>query len=86
MRICGSLVVTKINDVPINSIADIDDGAAKTGRWFSQRNRVRPEFPKLIYLDAKEVEAEAGDLMKNYGLHAPSTLINGRRERDGMAR
>ena len=36
----GGLIVTKINDVPINSLADVRDRAEKPDQWFSQ-NRVQ---------------------------------------------
>lgn len=60
------LLVTKINDKPIHGLADVPEAVAHPINGFH-----KIEFsddPKVIYLDAKEVEANAPALQKNYGL------------------
>jgi len=66
------LIVTKINGVPINGIADIETALKSPVDGFHKIEF--NESPKLIYLDAKEVEAGAPALMKNYGLRALKRL------------
>ena len=64
----GGLIVTKINDVPINGLADVETALKNPVNGFQKIEF--NEFPKVIYLNAKEVEAGAVELMKNYGLRA----------------
>lgn len=68
----GGLVITKINDKPINSMTDVADAlkAPVDGYYKIEFN----ENPKLIYLDAKDVEAGADSLKKNYGLRSLKRL------------
>ena len=64
----NSLVISKINDIPLNSIADVDRAAKNPINGFHKIEF--EESPTVIYLDAKQVEAESADLMKSYGLPA----------------
>lgn len=64
----GGVIVTKINDMPINSMADVEAALKNPVNGFHKIEF--NEFPKVIYLDAKEVEDGAAGLMKNYGLRA----------------
>jgi S1-C subfamily serine protease len=62
----GMLVVTKINDVPLQSLADVAGALAK-----SQNGLHKIEFdgdPTTIYLDAKAVAEEGEALRKKYRL------------------
>ncbi len=60
------LVVTKINDVPINSLADIDAALKKPTDGFHKIEF--DEYPKVIYLDAKQVEADSAAILRKYGI------------------
>ena len=67
-RQLDGLVITKINGITINNLADVETALKSPVDGFHKIEF--NENPKLIYLDAKEVEAGAPALMKNYGLHA----------------
>ena len=60
------LVVTKINDVPINGLADIDAALKKSTDGFYKIEF--DEYPKVIYLSAKDVDSEGASIMKKYEL------------------
>ncbi|MGB8356049.1 MAG: PDZ domain-containing protein [Chthoniobacteraceae bacterium] len=62
----NSLVISKINDIPLNSIADVDRAVKNPVNGFHKIEF--EESPTVIYLDAKQVEAESAQLMKSYGL------------------
>jgi len=64
----NSLVISKINDIPLNSLADVDRAVKNPVNGFHKIEF--EESPTVIYLDAKQVEAESADLMKSYGLPA----------------
>ncbi len=62
----NNLVVTKINDVPLKTFADVSAAIEKPVDGFH-----KIEFednPRVIYLDAKQVEKDEPALMKSYGL------------------
>ena len=64
----SGLVVTKINGVPLKSLADIEAAAAKPLDGF---HRIEFEtHPREIVLDASQVSQIEPLLMKNYGLPA----------------
>ena len=66
------LVVTKINGVAINGLADVATAVKQPSDGF---HRIEfSENPKVIYLDAKEIEAGDAALMQNYGLPAIKRL------------
>lgn len=68
----NALVVAKINDVPLVSFADVPRALAHPINGFH-----KIEFeqnPNIIYLDARQVEEEAGGLMTTYGLPAISRI------------
>jgi len=60
------LVVTKINNVPLNSFADIAAAVEKPVGGFHKIEF--EDAPKMIYLDAAKVAEGNPALMKNYGL------------------
>ena len=62
----NNLVVTKINDVQLNSMADVEAAVAHPLNGFHKIEF--DEVPRVIYLDAKKVAEEAPALMQNYGL------------------
>ncbi|HWB60661.1 MAG TPA: PDZ domain-containing protein [Chthoniobacteraceae bacterium] len=66
------LIITKINDVPINSLADIDTALQKPQNGFHKIEF--DEYPKVIYLDAKQVEADSRLLMKKYEIDSLKQL------------
>lgn len=64
----GMVVVESINDRPIRSLEDVMEAAKHPLNGFHQ---IRiDEDPRLIILDAKEVESGAEDLKRNYDLPA----------------
>jgi S1-C subfamily serine protease len=64
----NNLVVTKINDVKLNSLADV---AAAVEHPVDGFHKIEfADSPHLIYLDAKKVADEAPALMQNYGLRS----------------
>lgn len=60
------LLVTKINDEPIRSLTDVARAVAHPINGFHKIEFA--DDPKRIYLDAKEIEANASTLEQNYGL------------------
>lgn len=60
------LVVTKINGVPINGLADIDAALKNPTDGFHKVEF--DEYPKVIYLDAKTVDSEAAAIKRKYQL------------------
>ena len=66
----SGLIVTKINDVPLASFADVPRALAHPINGFDKIEF--EENPKVIYLDAKQVADHADDLQKVYGLPAIS--------------
>lgn len=68
----NSLVVTKINDIPLNSLADVERAVKNPIDGFHKIEF--EESPTVIYLDASQVEKESGALMKSYGLPAIKRL------------
>jgi len=62
----SGLIVTKINDVPLESFADVPKALEHPVNGFH-----KIEFegnPNVIYLDAQQVSDHSGDLKKAYGL------------------
>lgn len=68
----GSLVVTKINDIPLNSLDDVERAVKSPVNGFHKIEF--EESPRVVYLDAKQIEDEAPAFMKNYGLPALKRL------------
>jgi len=66
----GALVVTKINDIPLNSIDDVSKALAHPINGFHKIEF--DENPSVIYLDATQVSEHEDDMMKTYGLPAVS--------------
>lgn len=64
------LVVTKINDVTLNSMDDVAGALQKPLNGFHKIEFA--ESPRVIYLDAQECADSEKALMKNYGLPAIS--------------
>jgi len=62
----SALVVTKINDVPLMSIADVPKALEHPLNGFHKIEF--EENPNVIYLDARQVSDHADDLKKTYGL------------------
>jgi len=62
----GSLVVTKINDVPLTSFADVPRALEHPVNGFHKIEF--EENPNVIYLDAQQVSDHLEDLKKTYGL------------------
>jgi hypothetical protein len=66
----SGLVITRINDVPLDSFADVPKALAKPVNGFD-----KIEFdsnPNVIYLDAQQVSDHTDTLKKTYGLPAIS--------------
>jgi hypothetical protein len=68
----NSLVVTKINDVPLKSLADVAAAVAKPLNGFHKIEF--EDSPRVIYLDAAQVEQTAEKLRKAYGLPSLENL------------
>jgi hypothetical protein len=68
----STLTVTKINDVPLKSLADVEKAVKNPVNGFHKIEF--DDSPKVIYLDAKQIDAEAGALMSNYGISALKRL------------
>jgi len=68
----SSLVINKINDIPLNSLADVERAVKSPVNGFHKIEF--EENPTVIYLDASEIEKEAPDFMRNYGLPALKRL------------
>ena len=66
------LVVTKINGVELKSLADVETALKNPVDGFDKIEF--DESPRVIYLDAKQIEATAPALMQNYGLPAIKRL------------
>jgi len=66
----GALVVTKINDIPLTSFADVPKALEHPVNGFHKIEF--EENPTVIYLDAQQVSDHAEDLKKTYGLPAVS--------------
>ncbi len=66
----NTLIVTKINDIPLMSFADVPRALAHPINGFHKIEF--DENPTVIYLDARQVSAHADDLMRIYGLPAIS--------------
>jgi hypothetical protein len=62
----SALIVTKINDVPLKSLADVPKALEKPIDGFDKIEFQDP--PHVIYLDAKQIAADNDALMQNYGL------------------
>lgn len=68
----SALVVSKINGIPLKSLADVETALKNPIDGFHKIEF--EENPSVIYLDAKEIDAQAGALMRNYGLPALKRL------------
>jgi len=66
----GALVVTKINDIPLSSFADVPKALAHPVNGFYKIEF--EENPNVIYLDAAQVSAHADEMKSTYGLPAIS--------------
>jgi len=66
----GALVVTKINDIPLKSFADVTKALAHPINGFHKIEF--DENPNVIYLDAAQVSAHEDDMQQTYGLPAVS--------------
>jgi hypothetical protein len=66
----GALVVTKINDIPLTSFADVPRALEHPVNGFHKIEF--EENPNVIYLDAQQVSAHEEDMLKTYGLPAVS--------------
>ena len=64
----GALVVTKINDIPLKSFADVPKALEHPVNGFDKIEF--EENPNVIYLDAQQVSDHAEDLKRTYGLPA----------------
>ncbi len=62
----NGLVVTKINDIPLNSFEDVPKALAHPVNGFHKIEF--EENPNVIYLDAGQVSDHVDDLKRNYGL------------------
>jgi len=62
----NALVVTKINDIPLTSFADVPKALEHPVNGFHKIEF--EENPNVIYLDAQQVSDHANDLKKTYGL------------------
>jgi hypothetical protein len=62
----SSLIVTKINDIPLESFADVAKALEHPVNGFHKIEF--EENPNVIYLDAQQVSDHADDLKKTYGL------------------
>jgi len=68
----SQLVVSKINDIPLNSLADVETALKKPINGFH-----KIEFDdnvRMIYLDAKQVADQESVLLKTYGIPAIKRL------------
>ena len=68
----SQLVVSKINDVPLNSLADVETALKKPINGFH-----KIEFDdnvRMIYLDAKQVADQESVLLRTYGIPAIKRL------------
>jgi len=61
-----NLVVTKINNVPLDSFADFVKAVENPVDGFHKIEF--EESPRMIYLDAKKIETDKPALMQNYGI------------------
>jgi len=64
--------VSKINDVPLNSLADVETALKKPINGFH-----KIEFDdnvRMIYLDAKQVADQESVLLRTYGIPAIKRL------------
>jgi hypothetical protein len=68
----GALVVTKINDIPLMSFADVPKALEHPVNGFDKIEF--EENPNVIYLDAQQVSDHAEGLMKTYGLPGISRI------------
>jgi S1-C subfamily serine protease len=68
----SSLIVTKINGVELKSLADVETALKNPADGFHKIEF--SENPRVIYLDAKQVEDGEPALMQNYGLPAIKRL------------
>lgn len=66
------LVVSKINDVPIKSLADIATAAAQPKNGFHKIEF--EEDPGVIYLDAGDVQKNTDQIIQHYNLPASNNL------------
>ncbi len=66
----GALVVTKINDVPLNSFADVARAIEHPVNGFHKIEF--EENPNVIYLDARQVGEHVEELKQTYGLPSVS--------------
>jgi hypothetical protein len=66
----NALVVTKINDIPLTSFADVPKALEHPVNGFDKIEF--EENPNVIYLDALQVNDHAEDMKKTYGLPAIS--------------
>jgi hypothetical protein len=66
----GALVVTKINNIPLKSFADVPNALAHPINGFHKIEF--DENPNVIYLDAAQVSAHENDMLQTYGLPAVS--------------
>jgi S1-C subfamily serine protease len=66
----GALVVTKINDITLNSFADVPKALDHPVNGFDKIEF--EENPNVIYLDAEQVAEHAEEMKKTYGLPAVS--------------
>lgn len=64
----NALMVTKINDVPLKSLDDVETALQHPVNGFHKIEF--EENPRVIYLDAQKVANEEPALMKSYGLPA----------------
>jgi len=62
----NGLIVTKINDIPLNSFDDVSRAIAHPVNGFHKIEF--EENPNVIYLDATQVGADVQTLMQTYGL------------------
>jgi S1-C subfamily serine protease len=62
----GALVVTRINDIPLTSFADVPKALEHPINGFHKIEF--EENPTVIYLDAQQVADHAEDMKKTYGL------------------
>jgi membrane-associated protease RseP (regulator of RpoE activity) len=67
-----NIVVTKVNGVPLKSLADLPGALAKPVDGFHKIEF--NESPGVIYLDPKEVEDGNTALIRNYGLRTTKRL------------
>jgi hypothetical protein len=68
----SQLVVSKINDVPLNSLADVETALKKPINGFHKIEF--DENVRMIYLDARQVADQQALLLKTYGIPAVKRL------------